>query len=160
MAKNTLGETPVLLLDDGRYLTESMAICRYFEALNPEPRLMGADATECAFVEMWTRRAEQQLMNPIANFAQHSFEFFADKIDQIPAFAESQKQLMVKKWAWLDQEMADGRPYLAGDTFTVADIAGMAALKICDYAELVINDGLTHAKTWEARVRGRESWAA
>jgi glutathione S-transferase len=56
--------------------------------------------------------------------------------------------------------MADGRPYLAGDTFTVADIAGMAALKICDYAELVIDEGLTRAKAWENQVRGRDSWNA
>ena len=160
LGKNSLGETPVLELDDGRCLTESVAICRYFEALHPEPPLFGRDPVDQAFVEMWSRRIEHHLMEVIGSAARHSFEFFKDRIEQNAAFAASQKRLMAKKWAWLDGELADGRAYIAGADFTVADIAGMAALKISDYAEEAVPAGLERVKAWEARVRNRPSWTA
>ena len=160
LAKNSLGETPVLELDDGRMLAESVAICRYFESLYPDPPLMGRDATDVAFVEMWTRRIEMHLMMTIGAAARHSFEIFANSVNQNAAFANDMRAEMKKKWAWFDQEMADGRPFAAGQDFTVADIAGMAALRICDYAEETIPDGLDHAKAWEDRLRNRESWNA
>lgn len=160
LAKNSLGETPVLELDDGRYLTESVAICRYFEALHPDPPLFGRDPVDQAFVEMWNRRVELHLIEVIGSAARHSFEFFKDRVDQNAAFAASQKKLMAKKWAWLDGEMADGRPFIAGADFTVADIAGMAALKISDFAEEPVSADLERVKAWETSVRNRPSWDA
>lgn len=160
LAVNSLGEAPVLELDDGRLLTESNAICRYFEGLYPDPPLFGRDLTDQAFVEMWTRRMEQQLFDTIGAVGRHSFAFFADKLEQVPAYAEAMRRVMAQKWAWFDKEMADGRPYAAGQDFTVADIADMAALRVCEYAEEAIPDGLTNAKAWEARVRARDSWNA
>lgn len=160
LEKNSVGETPVLEIDDGRYLAESVAICRYFEALHPEPPMFGRDATDSAFVEMWARRLERNLMDVIGRAAVHSFEFFKDRIEQIPAYAASQKRLMERQWAWFDRELADGRAYVAGPDFTVADIAGMAALRISDFAEAPIPNGLSHAQAWADRVRARDSWNA
>ena len=160
LAINSLGETPVLKLDDGRHLTESLAICRYFEELHPNPPLMGRDAAEAGFVEMWTRRAEFQIMEPVAQVALHTFDFFADKLEQVPAYAETQKRLFAQRTAWLNEELSDGRSFLTGETFTVADITGMAALRIADYAGIAIDDSLSHTKAWEMRLRARESWNA
>ncbi len=155
---NSLYEVPVLELDDGRYLTESVAICRYLEARHPEHPLMGSTPIEVAEIDMWTRRMEQQVMAPISDFALHSFEIFADKIEQVPAYAETQLRLQKKRWAWLNAELSDGRTFVAGDQFSVADITGMAALRICDFAKQSVPEELSHAKRWEGAVRDRGSW--
>lgn len=157
---NSLGETPVLELDDGTLITECVAICRYFETLHPEPALMGTDARDQAQVEMWNRRMEIQIMSTIGNVARHVAPFFADKVDQIPAFAESQRNAVPKQWAWLDGEMADGRPFVAGDRFSIADITGMAALMAGDFFEMPVPAGLEHVNRWSQSVRSRPSWSA
>lgn len=158
LAINSLGEVPVLELDDGARITESMAICRYLEAIHPERPLMGGTPVETAEIEMWTRRMEQQIMAPISQVALHTFQVFADKIEQVPAYAGTQLRLQRKRWTWLDAELADGRSYVCRNAFSVADITGMAALRICDFAKEAIPDNLSHAKRWEAAVRDRESW--
>lgn len=160
LAINSLGELPVLELDDGRILTESVAICRYFETLHPEPGLMGKSAYEQAHIEMWNRRMEQQLFWTIGAVARHTFAFFADKIEQVPAYAETQERLFNKNWAWFDKELSDGRSFVTGEAFTIADITGMAALLVCDFSEKALPAGLKHAKRWEETMRTRQSFAA
>ena len=160
LAINSLGELPVLELDDGRILTESVAICRYFEALHPEPSLMGKGAYEQAHIEMWNRRVEQQLFWTIGGVARHTFAFFADKIEQLPAYAETQARLFDKNWAWFDKELSDGRPFVTGEAFSIADITGMAALLVCDFSEKTLPADLKHAKRWEETMRARDSFAA
>ena len=155
---NSLGEVPVLELDDGTRITESVAICRYLEALHPEPSLMGSTPKEIAEIDMWTRRMEQQVMAPISDFALHTFQVFADKIEQLPAYAETQLRLQAKRWAWLDNELSDGRSFVCGGRFSVADITGMAALRICDFAEQSVPDDLLNVKRWEAAVRARPAF--
>lgn len=155
---NSLGEVPVLKLDDGTHICESVAICRYLETLHPEPSLFGRDDREQAHIEMWNRRLERHLMDVIGGVGLHTFEFFKDKIEQIPAFADSQRRLMAKKWAWFDQEMSDGRKFVAGDRISVADLTGAAALKIQEYAQEAIPPGLTHASAWAARIEARPGW--
>ncbi|MEO1244113.1 MAG: glutathione S-transferase family protein [Pseudomonadota bacterium] len=156
--KNSLGEIPVLELDDGTLLTESLAICRYLEALYPQNPLMGSTALETAKIDMWSRRMEQQIMGPVGEVGRHTFPFFADKFEQIAAYAETQKRLQEKKWAWLDAELSDGRTYVCDDTFSVADITGMAALMICEFARMPVPKGLSHVKRWETALRERPSW--
>jgi len=159
LAKNPLGEVPLLELDDGRFLAESVAICRYFEELHPDPRLMGDGAFEQAHIEMWNRRVEHHLFGPIGAMARHTFAFFADKVEQIPDYAASQVRLFDKNWAWFDSELADGRPFVAGEAFTIADITGMAALMVCHITEKTLPRELKHAKRWEETMRARPSFA-
>ena len=158
LEKNSLGEVPVLELDDGSFLTESVAICRYLEGVHPETPLMGDSQLKAARIEMWNRRMEQKIMGPIGGVGLHTFQFFADKIEQMPAYAESQRRLMAKNWAWLDCELSDGRTYVCDDEFSVADITGMAALMICGFAGETVPDDLVHAKRWEAAMHDRPSW--
>jgi glutathione S-transferase len=158
LKKNSLGEVPVLELDDGTLITESVAICRYFEETHPEPRLMGASPVEAAQVEMWSRRMEQQILGPIAQVGLHTHPFFAEKVEQVPAYAETQVRLMAKKWGWLDAELSDGRTFVCNDRFSIADITGMAALHICDAFGHPVPEGLPNVKRWEDAVRARPTW--
>jgi len=158
LRKNSLGEVPVLELDDGTYLTESVAICRFIEAQHPTPSLFGTTPLEQAQIEMWSRRMELRVMAPIGEAARHEFEFFKDKVEQIPAYAATQRRLQDQRWAWLNSELSDGRTYLVNDTFSMADIVGMTALIVSDLAEAAIPDDLHHVKRWENAVRSRDSW--
>lgn len=155
---NSLHELPVLELDDGTCLTESVAICRYLEGLYPDTPLLGTTPLETAKIEMWTRRMELQIFGPYGLIGSHMIPFFADKIEQMPAFAEAQKRQVAKNWVWLDQELSDGRTYLANNAYSVADITGMAALFVGSFMDLKIPDGLEHVSRWEQAVRARPVW--
>ncbi len=158
--KNRLCEVPLLELDDGTVITESQAICRYFEALHPDPSLFGRDPLERAKIDMWDRRMELEIMNTLGRIAQHSFSFFADKLTQVPAYAEAQRSDIAGKFAWLNEELSDGRPFVAGERFSVADITGMTAVMLADFVEVAIPAALPHLSRWNEVVRARPSWAA
>lgn len=155
---NSLGQVPVLELDDGTILTESVAICRYLEALHPTPSLFGEDPKEQAEIEMWNRRMERHIFDTVGNVGMHEMPLFADQIEQIPEYAASLRRRFVQKLSWLDSEMSDGRMFITGEKFSVADITGMAALMVCHFIEETIPDTVTHVKKWEDRMRARPSW--
>ena len=96
-------------------------------------------------------------MGPFGTSGIHSFEFFADKIEQVPAYAETQMRLIRKRWAWLDQEIADGRSFIAGDRFSGADIIGAAALMIASFINYEVPANLKHIRAWVERVQNRPS---
>lgn len=158
LAKNSLGEIPVLELDDGSYLTESVAICRYLESLYPTPPLFGTEPLDQARIEMWTRRMELRVVAPIGEAARHELAFFRDAVEQMPAYAQAQRRLLEKRWKWLDAELSDGRTYVAGDRFTIADIVGATALLVSDLMQIEIPAHLQHVRRWENAVRSRASW--
>lgn len=158
LALNPLGELPLMELDDGRLIAESVAICRYFEWLHPEPALMGTGAADEAHVEMWNRRMELHIFWPLAQYGRHTIPFFADKVEQVPDYAETEMRRFDRNWAWLDRELADGRPYIAGNTFTIADITGMAALMVCGVIDKALPQGNGHAARWADAMRMRPSF--
>lgn len=160
LAKNSLGEVPLLELDDGRFLAESVAICRYVEARHPQPSLFGESPEEIGLIEMWNRRVEHHLFGAIGNVARHRFPFFADKVEQNEAFAAAEMRRFEKNWAWFDGELSDGRPFVAGDRFSVADVTGMAVIMVADMFEKASPAGLEHARRWEERMRARPSFGA
>src|SRR5262245_43482757 len=86
LAKNPMGGLPVLELDDGGHIVESFAICRYFDALHPEPPLMGTDPRDRAAVEMWNRRMELNVMGSVGRYFQHTAELFKTRIKQFPDY--------------------------------------------------------------------------
>ena len=100
---------PALLLEDGRCLTESVAICRYIEALTPEPNLMGRDPLEAAEIEMWQRRVEFQLLQPIAFVLRHGNPKMAVMEDQCPEWAEANRPRVLDGLAWLDARLGRAR---------------------------------------------------
>lgn len=156
---NSLGAVPALVLDDGAVITESVAVCRYLDALHPAPPLFGTDARAAARVEMWIRRLELEIMRPLADVAQHTIPFFATRLTQNPGYAAEQRESMAARWRWLDGALAD-RPWVAGDTFTMADIVGLSAYGVAQLMEVEPDRGLGHLWRWIDRVSARPSAAA
>lgn len=157
---NSLGQVPALVLGDGTIITESVAICRYVEGVVPEPPLFGTGAREAALVEMWSRRVELVVMGKIGNVALHSSDFFRDRLTPFPAFAETERKSAPDKWRWLDREIADGRPFLAGDRFSNADVTGMMTSWLGEVFDLAIPEDCANLRRWDERMRARPSWIA
>ena len=133
-AKVGVPHVPALELDDGVTISESVAIGRYLEALYPEPNLFGHDAKEQAIVEMWTRRCEFYLANPIMMSVRHSHPALAAlEATQIPQVADHNRVAAEKFMRTLDRRLAD-REFIALDRFTIADIVAVVGL---DFARLV-----------------------
>jgi glutathione S-transferase len=157
MQKNPLGGLPVLEFDDGTYLTESVAICRYFEGVQPEPPLMGVDPRDIAFVEMWNRRMELEVLSPIAHYLQHTHPMFLSRIKQIPEFAEVRREHGMQRIEWLDSILAQ-RQFVTGDRYTIADITAQVAIDLgLNLAGLKLPDGVHHVKRWHEAVSSRPS---
>ena len=158
LQKNSLGTLPVLELDDGTIITESIAICRYFEAIHPEPPLFGTDPVTKAKVDMWCRRVELEVHNVCGQVVQHTAEFFKDKVTQIPEYAAAQRELATKKFSWLNDEMSDGREFIAGDFFSMADIIGFTGTGLAQMLKIDLPDRLTHFHAWHKRISARPAF--
>jgi len=154
---NSLGEIPVLELDSGEIITESIAICRYLEELHPEPPLFGSTAVERARVEMWNRRIEFHIFGPIGDVGRHEFELFKSR-GQVAEYAAFCREVFPQKLAWLDSEISDGRPFIAGDNFSVADITAAAAMMVAEFAQVKIPDDLGFVQKWMRTVQTRPSF--
>ncbi len=159
-ALNSLARIPVLVLADGTAISESVAICRYLDETRPGTPLFGSAPAERALVEMWNRRLELEIFAPIGNVALHSDPFFAERLVQFPAFAESERAAAAGRWAWLDAEMSDGRAFVAGETFSAADASGMVASWLGEILGIGIPETASHVRAWDARMRSRPSWNA
>jgi glutathione S-transferase len=156
-AINPLQRVPALELDDGTILTESMAICRYFEALHPEPRLFGQGAKDEAMVEMWQRRVEFHLLVPISQVFRHAHPAMKEmEVPQLPAWADSNKPRVTEFLEILDRELKDRR-FVAGDRYTVADITGLVCIDFMKPAKLAVPESLSNLKRWHAEVSARPS---
>jgi glutathione S-transferase len=154
--RNPIGQLPVLELDDGSHLAESVAICRYFEALQPEPDLFGRGARELAEIEMWNRRTEHELALPVFASFQMTHEFFKGRVEQVPEFGAVSKRRALAHLAWLDGELAR-REYVAGDRFTIADITALVAVDFGRVTGIRIAPEQAHLAAWHARVSARPS---
>jgi glutathione S-transferase len=156
-AINPLQRVPALELDDGTILTESIAICRYFEALHPEPRLFGQGAKDEAMVEMWQRRVEFHLLVPISQVFRHAHPAMKEmEVPQVPAWAESNKPRVTEFLEILDHELKERR-FVAGDRYTVADITGLVCIDFMKPAKLAVPESLSNLKRWHAEVSARPS---
>jgi len=156
-AINPLQRVPALELDDGTIITESIAICRYFEVLQPEPPLFGVGAKEAAVVEMWQRRVELHLFWPVTQVFRHSHPAMkAMEVPQVPDWAEANKPRVLEFLSLLDGELKVRR-YIAGDRYSVADITGLVSIDFMKPAKLAVPDTLGNLKRWHAEVSARPS---
>ena len=159
-AVNPLQRVPALELDDGTIITESIAICRYFELMQPEPVLFGRTPKEIAIIEMWQRRVELHLLFPISQVFRSLHPAMAQmEIPQVPAWGEANKPRVQEFLALLDKELA-GRRYVAGENFTVADITGLVAVDFMKPAKLSVPDQLANVRRWHAEISARPSASA
>jgi len=159
LAKNPLGGIPVLELDDGRLLAESVAICRYFELLHPEPALFGTGAFEMATVEMWNRRIELALFVPVGMVWAHLHELTRTRIKQIPEVGEQSRKVVEARYRWLDEELAN-RPFLAGEKYSIADITLLIVVDFAKFNNISIQPDQKNLARWHQSVSSRPSAAA
>jgi glutathione S-transferase len=157
LAKNSSGAVPVLELDDGSYLSESVAICRYMEGLQPEPNLLGRDLREQAEIERWNRRIELELFAPITRTVQNTNPIFQKRFKQFPEDGEAQRAVVCQRLERMDHELA-GRKFIASDRFTIADITALVAIDFGGFlAEIQIAPSLANLTHWHESVSKRAS---
>jgi glutathione S-transferase len=159
-AINPMQRVPALVLDDGTVIAESIAICRYFEALHPDPPLFGRGALQSALVEMWNRRAELHLFLPVSNIFRHLHPAMKDmESPQVKEWGEANKPRAMSFLEFIDGEL-EQRSFIAGEDFSVADITAMVAVDFLRVSKMAVPETLTSLKRWYAAVRARPSAAA
>ncbi|MBL8556458.1 MAG: glutathione S-transferase family protein [Phenylobacterium sp.] len=158
-ARNSLGQVPTLELDDGTCISETVAICRYFEAIHPEPPLFGTTPVEKALVDQWIRRVEFAVMGPVGQFWRHAHPFTARVVDQFRDFGESNRAHYQAAQAWLDKEL-EHRAFVAGEAYTMADICLLSTVDFATWIGLPIEDDAANLKAWRDRVTARASASA
>jgi glutathione S-transferase len=156
-AINPLQRMPVLVLDDGTVIAESLAICRYFDALHPEPPLFGVGPKEIALVEMWSRRVENNFFATVAAVFRHLHPAMKElEVPQVPAWAEANKPRVTQFLELLDTELGK-HEFIVGDRFTVADITALCTVDFMKPARLTVPEGAANVKRWHAAVSARPS---
>lgn len=157
---NPMQRVPVLVLDDGSTLSETIAICRYFEETQPEPALMGVDARDKAHVEMWQRRMELELLYPVMHLFRHTHPHMAKlEVPQVAEWGEANRPRIVKMLEFLDGELAN-RKFIAGENYTIADITALVAIDFMKPAKVERPESLANLARWYDEVSSRPSTKA
>lgn len=171
LAINPYGQVPALVLDDGTLLTESMTICRYLESEHTNSNLFGSSPLEAAVIDMWSRRIEHKAFSAILDVFKHEVPFRKDR-GQLPEFAQLRRSDLTDHLASLNNALSDGRAFITGERFTIADITGMAMLVTMHLAGYSLNlaneteqsakcsnpHGLRYLANWSQKLMDRESW--
>ena len=156
LRKNPFAGLPVLELDDGSHLSETIAICRYFENRYPDPNLLGESADEQVWVEMWQRRMELGVFYPVAMVFRMTHEYFRGLIPQVPQWGEVNRVEALERFQWLDQHFSANR-HVAGERYTVADITLLCAVDFGRITGVRITPEQEHFARWYAEVSSRAS---
>ena len=157
---NPLRRTPALELDDGTIITESVAICRYFEELQPEPPLFGHMPIEKAMVEMWNRRVELGFMTEVQMVFRHGHPGMAThEIPQVPEWAEANKPKLFESLRLINARLGEV-PYIAGENYSIADITLLSAVDFMKPTKIKVPDDHTHLLRWYESVANRPSASA
>jgi glutathione S-transferase len=159
-AKNPMQRIPILELDDGSVISESVAICRYFEETNPKPPLFGRNPKDCAVVEMWNRRMELGLYESIAAVFRHSHPFMATmEVPQVPDWAESNRSKVQQYLQILDKQLGE-HEFITGSHYTIADITAQVAIDFMRLPKIALPEECINIKRWHAAVSARPSASA
>ncbi len=154
---NRFQRVPVLLLDDGTVISETMAICRYFDETKPEPALFGTGPLQRAMVEMWNRRMELNLLFCVAQVFRHLHPAMAHlEVPQVGAWGEANRPRVLEILQFLDEELGKRR-YIAGEHYSVADITALVAIDFMKPAKIQRPEGLKNLARWHAEVSERPS---
>lgn len=156
LAINPLGRVPVLELDDGSNIAESLAICRYLESLHPEPALFGSSPGETAHVEMWVHRVEFNLVQNVFGCFQNTHDYMKERMTQIPAYGELCRERAVEFCSLLDDQLGRGQ-YIAGDRYSMADISAQMALDFGKVVKIRPGKDQTNLLRWRREVSARPS---
>ena len=155
-AKNPLGKVPLLELDDGTMLSETVAICRYFEEIQPEPALMGTTPMEKARIEMWQRQCEIYFSLQVGMCFQHTTGYFKDRMTPVKEFGAEAGKNAAGFMSLIDKHLADS-VYVAGDHFSIADITLLTAIDFARVIKLPVTDEHPNLQRWYELISVRES---
>lgn len=158
LAKNPAGRVPLLELDDGTCIGESVAICRYLEGLHPQPNLLGDSPLSSAQIEMWQRRVELNFMAEVAGAFRNITGFFKDRETCVKEWGEVCAEKAPRALNMFDAQLADNT-YLAGEQFSIADITLCIALEFARQVKVVALPELGNIDRWYAEVSSRPSLA-
>jgi len=159
LAKAGLPNVPMLELDNGTCITESVAICRYLESVYPEPNLMGRTPEETAVIEMWMRRAEMLVATPLMMGVRHTHPAMAALEKQNPEVGQHSLQSALKALKVLDRRL-EGREWLAADRLTIADIIAFTGLDFGRMIRVKPPEELANVRRWHAAMAARPAAAA
>ena len=159
LAKNPGGRVPMLELEDGTFIGESVAICRYLESLQPESPLFGESGIEAAKVEMWQRRAELNFFLEVAGAFRNITGFFKDRETCVAEWGQVCAERAPKMLSMFDEQLSQ-TAYLAGDTFSIADITLAVALDFARMVKVVALPELPNVERWYGEVSARSSFGA
>ncbi|NQU64545.1 MAG: glutathione S-transferase family protein [SAR324 cluster bacterium] len=154
--KNLFAKVPVLELDDGTYIAESMAICRYFEMLHPEPSLFGKTPLEVATIEMWQRQVDLYFIVLVGFAFRHTTGYYADRETVIKPWGEEALKRAAVTLNKLEGRLAESH-FLAGNTFSVADITAFCAVDFAKLVNLTITDSQPNLLRWYKEIAARPS---
>ena len=157
---NPAGQTPALELDDGRHVTEILAICEYLEERFPNPPLVGTNAEERAITRMWTRRVDLKVCEPLANGFRfgEGLALFQNRLRCLPESSAGLKAIAQDGLEWIEANMQG--PWIAGDRFTLADILLFAMQDFGNTVGQPLDPKFTKLNAWFERVKARPSAAA
>lgn len=156
---NPVQRLPVLELDDGTALAETIAICRYIESLHPEPPLFGRDAKEQALIEMWSRRVELGLFAAVSAVFRHSHPSMAELEDQVPEWAQANRE-QIDDHLWLLELQLGANPFICGPSLTVVDITAGIAIDFMKPARIPLPEEFVNIRRWHGELTARPSWKA
>lgn len=156
LAKAGLANVPMLEMDDGTCITESLAICRYLESLYPEPNLMGRDPKETAVIEMWTRRVEMMVATPLMMAVRHLHPALGVLEKQNPAIGEANTESGTRALKLIDRRLSESE-WIAADRLTIADIVAFASIDFARMIKFRPPAEMTHVGRWLEAMNARES---
>jgi glutathione S-transferase len=159
LKRNPHGQMPALELGDGSYLSEITAICEYLEEKNPQPAMIGNSPEERAECRMWTRRVDLNICEPLANGYRfgEALKFFEKRIPVAPEASPGLKMIAANRLQWLNDQMADGREYLCGKRFSLADMLLYCWLDFGNQVGQPLDPANTNIKAWFDRIAQRPS---
>jgi glutathione S-transferase len=155
-AKNPIGKVPVLELDDGNCISETVAICRYFEEVQPAPPLFGTSPLERARIEMWQRQVEFGLMMQIGMCFQHTTGYFKDRMTPIKEYGEEAGKIATSYLKQLERQLAENE-FIAGDSFSIADITALCAVDFGRVVKIRISEEQSNLQRWYQQISARPS---
>lgn len=158
--QNPWARIPYLEFDDGTVISESVAICRYFEELYPTPPMFGTGPLGRAQVEMWNRRAELGLLNFVAAVFRHTHPRMAKlEVPQVKDWADAARDKLILELQRLNASL-QGRAFLSGDSISVADITGGVAMDMLGWARVAVPADCGEVTRWHESLKARPSWSA
>ncbi len=155
-AKNPLGKIPILELDDGTCIAETDAICTYFEAIQPEPPLMGTTPIEKATISMWQRQVEFAFMMQVGMCFQHTTGYFKDRMTPVPEFGKEAGINAAKYLNILERRLGE-KEFIAGNAFSIADITALCAMDFARVVKIRMTEEHVNLARWYEAVSNRAS---